>query len=250
MAGFDSPIPHLFAHRGGNASGAKRENNIRAFESAAKLGYQFIETDVIATKDGQAITYHGSANLITKLIYGLEIRRKVQKLTYAQVKNRIKLGGESVPKFSEVLSRFKEQNFCIDVKTAEAVQPLVQAIKEVGAENRIIITSFSKRRSIKANTLLYGEDFSRACLCVYSLKGYVINIFPRLTLLRLKKQGFGYIHVPYRCITKRMLEEARRHDIKIYAWTVNQEEEMKKLLAWRIDGIISDEAELLMKISK
>lgn len=250
MASFNNPTPHLFVHRGGNAAGTKRENTLPAFQSAVKLGYKFLETDVIVTKDKQVITYHGSANFIMKFIFGLEVRRKVQESTYGQIRASIKLGGEAVPKLKDVLSEFKNQCFCIDVKTDEAVRPLVRVIKASKAERRIIITSFSKKRAIMANRLLYGENFSGACLCVYRLKGYFINIFPRRTLTRLKKEGFGYIHIPYRCISKKLLKEAKRQDIKVYAWTVNKKEKIKELLSLGIDGIISDEAELLIKTAK
>ena len=236
----------MFAHRGGNAAGSKLENTLQAFESAVKLGYKFIETDVIVTKDRHVINYHGSANILTKLIFGLEIRRKVQKLTYDQVKTNINLSGEPAPKFEDVISRFKTECFCVDIKTNEAVEPLVRLIKKQKAEHRIILTSFSKRRSVLANRLLHGDGFTGACLCVYRLKGYFINLFPRLALSRLKKQGFSYIHIPYRCITRRLLEEAKRQGVKIYAWTVNDEDAIKKLLTINVDGIISDEAKLLI----
>ena len=85
---------------------------------------------------------------------------------------------------------------------------------------------------------------------MYRLKGYFINIFPNLALSRLKTKGFGYIHIPYRCISKRLMKEAKKHDIKVYAWTVNKKEEIKELLSLGIDGIISDEAELLIKSAK
>lgn len=247
MTTFNSPTPHLFAHRGGNAAGAKIENTIKAFESSSNLGYKFLETDVIVTKDGQVINYHGSANFLTRLIFGLELRKKVQKLTYKQVQTSVNMGGQPVPKFDSVLSHFEDKCFCVDVKTKEAVEPLVQVIKKQKAQNRVIITSFSRKRSIQANKLLRGEGFTEACLCAYSLKGYFIAVFPRLFLSGLKKQGFGYIHIPYRCITKKLMKEAKKQQIKIYAWTVNDEKQIKKLLSWGVDGIISDETKLLLR---
>jgi len=249
MAGFNSPTPHLFAHRGGNAAGG-HENTISAFEAAVKLGYKFLETDVIATKDSQVVTYHGSANLIMKLIFGLEIRRKVQQLSYEQFNDRIDIGGEAVPKLQDVLSRFKEQSFCIDVKTDQAVEPLVELIKRHNAKSRVVITSFKKRRSIRASKLLHGDSFTDACLCVYRIQGLMISFFPTIAIARLKKQGFGYIHIPYKCVTKRLLKEAKRQNFIVYAWTVNKEDEINKLLSWKIDGIISDEAELLVNLNK
>jgi glycerophosphoryl diester phosphodiesterase len=250
MTGFDSPTPHLFAHRGGNGAGSTQENTMAAFQSAANLGFRFLETDVIATKDNEAITYHGSANLFMKTLFGLEIRRNVQKMTYAQARKSINLGEEPVPKFSEVLSKFKRQNFCIDVKTNEAVKPLVEIIKRQKAEKRVVITSFSKSRSVRANRLLYGENFRTACLCVYRTKGTIISIFPGLILPRMKKQGFGYIHIPYRCITRKLLKEAKKQNFKIYAWTVNDQSKMEELLSMGVDGIISDEVKLLIKTAK
>ncbi|HEX5798212.1 MAG TPA: glycerophosphodiester phosphodiesterase family protein, partial [Candidatus Saccharimonadales bacterium] len=180
MAGFDSPTPHLFAHRGGSGAGSARENTMAAFQAAVKLGFKFIETDVIVTRDNHVITYHGSANFFMKIIFGLEIRRNVQKMNYSKIQKNITLGGESIPEFSEVLSKFKGQNFCIDIKTNEAVKPLVEIIKKQKAEKRIVITSFSKNRSIRANRLLHGEDFKTACLCVYRIKGTIISMFPGL----------------------------------------------------------------------
>ncbi len=250
MTNFNSPIPHLFAHRGGNAAGKKNENTLSAFQAAVDLGCNFLETDVIATKDNQAITYHGSANFIMKLIFDLEIRRKIQKLTHSQVKSTVKPGGKNIPKFEDVLLKFKKQSFCVDIKTDEAIRPFVEAVKKTKAKDRIIITSFSKKRSIRANKLLYGEDFDKACLCVYRTKGRFLSIFPGTVISRLKRQGFGYIHIPYRCVTKKLIKEAKKQNFKLYAWTVNKEDEMKKLLSWKIDGIISDEIEILIKSAK
>ncbi len=250
MGGFNSTSPHLFAHRGGNGAGINKENTLAAFKAAVNLGYDFLETDVIVTRDGQVVTYHGSANFFMKRIFGLEIRRKAQRLTYSQFKKKIKLGGEEIPRFADVLDRFGDTRFSVDVKTNQAIGPLVEVIKKSKAQERVIITSFSKKRSIRANKLLYGEGFKNACFCVYRLKGILISIFPALVLSRLKSQGFSYIHIPYRCVSKKLLQESKKRDFKIYAWTVNKEDEIKKLLSWKIDGIISDDAELLIKFKK
>lgn len=249
MASFNSPTPHLFVHRGGNAAGTDRENTLSAFQSAVNLGYEFLETDVVVTRDNQVINYHGSANLFMKIIFGLEVRSKVQKLTYDQVKRNINPDGKNIPKFEDLLLSFKNKCFCVDVKTDEAVEPLVDIIKRNNAEDRVIITSFSKKRSLRANTLIYGQA-KNACLCVYRMKGLLISLFPKLLLSRLKKQGFSYIHVPYRCITKKLVTEAKQQKVKIYAWTVNEGEKIKELLEAGIDGIISDEAEILLNSHK
>lgn len=248
MATFNSSSPHLFAHRGGNAAGRKKENTMAAFKSAVKLGCNFLETDVVVTKDKQVVTYHGSANLFMKSIFGLEIRRKIQNLNYSQVKQSIKVDDEIVPRLQEVLTVLEKQCFSIDVKTDEAVEPLVEVIRKHKAQDRVIITSFSKRRSERANRLLYGENFKGASLCVYRTKGWFMGIFPSLVLSRLKKRGFSYVQIPYRCVTEKLLKVAKEKKVKIYAWTVNDKDKIDELLLMRVDGLISDETKILAEI--
>lgn len=52
--------PIAIAHRFGNGAGPNTENTILALESAIRLGYTYVETDTVATKDGVALVFHGS----------------------------------------------------------------------------------------------------------------------------------------------------------------------------------------------
>lgn len=249
MSYFDNPTPHLFAHRGGNGAGKIKENTLAAFDSAVKLGYKFLETDVIVTKDDTVIAYHGAQNSFMKSIYGLEVRSKVQKLTYKQANQRISRDGNPIPKFKELLKKFDKIAFCVDVKTDEVVEPLVALIKELNAEKRVVITSFSMKRTERANRLLYGDKFDRACLCIYRTKGRMISLFPKTALKYLKSSGFSYLHIPHICVNKRLINVASKLDFKLYAWTVNEKDRMKKLIDDGIAGIISDESALLLEVA-
>ena len=62
-----------------------KENTKAAFSSAAELGYNLFETDIIKTKDNQVITYHGAQNRLARMINGLELRSAMQQLTYKEV---------------------------------------------------------------------------------------------------------------------------------------------------------------------
>jgi glycerophosphoryl diester phosphodiesterase len=41
-------------------------------------------------------------------------------------------------------------------------------------------------------------------------------------------------------VTPELIEAARRADLKVVAWTVNEPEEMRALIASGVDGIITD----------
>ena len=56
MHKFLEPLPRIVAHRGDSAFFP--ENTIPAFQSAAELGVDVIETDVHLTKDGKIVIWH------------------------------------------------------------------------------------------------------------------------------------------------------------------------------------------------
>lgn len=240
--------PHLFAHRGGNAAGQLKENSKRAFNSAVSLGYRFLETDVILTKDGKVICYHGAHNWYTKRQSGLELRRKIQKLTYKEI-NADLAAGEKVPLLEDILSSFPKACFSVDVKTKEVVEPAVEVLRRLKAENRVIITSFSLRRTLKANKLLRGRE-RQASLCLTRLS---IKLIPPVVFIFIpfaRYMGISYFQISYKRITKKLIDLAHKNNIRVYAWTVNDEESITRLLNLGLDGIMSDESKLLLKTAK
>ena len=52
----DHPGPIAFAHRGDSLEAP--ENTHVTFENARRLGYRYIETDVVATRDGILLAFH------------------------------------------------------------------------------------------------------------------------------------------------------------------------------------------------
>jgi len=245
----DTKKPHLFAHRGGNAAGAGKENSKRAFNSAVRLGYKFLETDVILTRDNQVICYHGAHNWYTKHKSGLELRGKLQQLTYKQIQAKNLLDGAKVPLLEDVLTSFPNQLFSIDVKTKETVRPLVDLLKRLEVEDRVIITSFSLLRTLKANRLLRGNN-KQASLCLSRASGKIIRPLNRIFLHAVSLLGVSYLQVSYKRISKSLVELSHKNGIYVYAWTVNDEENIRRLLSLGVDGIMSDEAKLLLETAK
>lgn len=213
------------------------------------MGYKFIETDVIVTRDNVVVCYHGAHNWYTKRHNGLEIRRKVQKLTYRQVRAKKLPDGQEIPKLEDILNTYPKVLFSIDVKTKEAVVPLVRLIKKLGAEDRVIITSFSLYRTLKANQLLRGHD-RQASLCLSRVSAKAISPINSLFIRYMKLLGVRYLQVSYTRISRRLVKLAHKNDIYIYAWTVNKPKAMRKMVKLGVDGIMSDEAELLLKTVK
>jgi glycerophosphoryl diester phosphodiesterase len=67
---------------------------------------------------------------------------------------------------------------------------------------------------------------------------------------RMVKAAGGAIWSPnYNDLTRETLKEAQSLGVKVVVWTVNQEPEMRRLIEWGVDGVISDRPDLLRKVA-
>ncbi|MBI5357431.1 hypothetical protein HZB74_01130 [Candidatus Saccharibacteria bacterium] len=238
--------PHLIAHRGGNLAG---ENSKKAFRGAVSLGFSFLETDVILTKDGRLISYHGSKNSYMRKKSGLEKRGLLQKLSLAEINDLLFKNQGEVPLMEDVLNTFPECFFSIDAKTSEVVEPLAELINRTNSSHRVSLGSFSLRRSVKLAKLIKSKDEKATGLCLYRVQAYPAMVFAPIVFSFLRKKGIRVVHIPYKCVNKRILKIAHSQKILIYAWSVNEEDEIKRLISIGTDGIISDDIKLLKKLT-
>lgn len=70
------------------------------------------------------------------------------------------------------------------------------------------------------------------------------------SLPRTIKAAGGAVWSPdYRDLTHERLREAQGVGLKVVVWTVNTEADMRRLIAWGVDGIISDYPDVLMRVA-
>jgi glycerophosphoryl diester phosphodiesterase len=122
-----------------------------AFMEAIALGISHVETDVHASSDGMAIISHDDT---LDRVAGRPER--VADLTAEELAT-VPLGmGQTLPSLREALDAFPDTRFNIDIKSADAVIPTVQAVRDTRARDRVLLTSFSERRRRAAVELLPG----------------------------------------------------------------------------------------------
>ena len=155
---FSTRTPIAIAHRGGDAAGHAKRNTMAAFASAYKLGYKYMETDVVRTSDGKVIISHGAKTFIEAKLRGTFPFYILQNKTYEQIQKELAIDGEPIPLLEEVLSSFPDVKFFIDAKTDEVVEPLTELITKAQAVDRVAIGSFSYKRIKKVAELMGGWD--------------------------------------------------------------------------------------------
>lgn len=240
---FSSPTPRVFAHRG-LATDAP-ENTLAAFADALTAGADYLESDVRATRDGVAVLTHDP-----------DLRRLTGRSTQlaaltTQELAGVDLQGHRVPTLRAALERFPAARFNLDLKSADAVQPAVRAILEADAVDRVLVSSFSERRRSSAVHALPGVATSASSRIVALALAALRNGLPR-TAARLLN-GVHAVQVPeashgVRVVTPRTVAGFQRAGVEVHVWTINTAPAMRRLLAWGVDGIVTDRADIAVSV--
>jgi glycerophosphoryl diester phosphodiesterase len=236
----DWPAPIPFAHRGG-ASEAP-ENTMPAFEHAVRLGYRYIETDVHATSDGVLLAFHD--DFLDRVTDG---HGRIDALP-SSVVHKAKIDGrEPIPLLEDLLGTFPEVRVNIDPKHDGAVSALVEVLRRCDAVDRVCVGAFSDRRLSRVRALLGPK------VCT--------SLGPRnIAKLRGASYGLPVGRLPSPCaqvptgtrgvtlVDKRFVTAAHARGIKVHVWTIDDRDEMIRLLDLGVDGIMTDRPAVLREV--
>ena len=239
-AGFlDLPTPHAFAHRGG--AGHFPENSWRAFEHAVSLGYPYLETDAHATSDGVLVAFHDKT-----LDRVTDRPGVIAALPAAEVAAARIAGTDPIPLLADLLGAWPWLRFNIDVKDAPAARPLADLIRKMAAWDRVCITSFSAARLRAARRLLDRP----VCMATSPAGAVALRAGLPAGLLgpRFARRWTRCAQLPVRMATAPVIARAHAAGLQVHVWTVNDREQMAALLDLGVDGIMTDNTELLREV--
>ena len=236
----------ILAHRGSTETGAQ-ENTLAAFQAAVDSGVVYLETDVQATKDGIAVLFHDRVvAAASKSVY------LMRDFNYDEVDRYLSgINGLRLPKLEDALQKFPNTRYNLDLKTKEAVVPTVALIRELGCENRVLVSSFSGRRRRKAIKSLPGVATSPNALLV--LRIWIATKFGKSVLLWHLLKDIDVLQIPTRIFfvrfdSKSFIDTIHHYGVEIHYWTINDVAEAKRLKALGADGIVTDASKLMMSV--
>ena len=224
----------VIAHRG--ASGHAPENTLAAFKRAVALGATFIETDLHLSRDAHFVAIHDDT--VNRTTNG---QGKVHDLTLADLR-RLDAGswfgsefaGERIPTLEEILEFSKRNDvvFYLELKPSGAwggEHALISALRESGEIARTVVISFdagiiAALRKVEP-TLMTGLLFD----------GQIDQ-----PLERAVEVGARQLAVRGDLVTPALIANARKKDLQVVCWTVNQPAHMRMLIEAGVDGIMSD----------
>ena len=266
---FAQTKPEINGHRG--CRGLMPENTIPAFLKAVDVGATYLELDVVISQDNQVVISHEPyMNYVTCLdSHGNPIPKEQQtqyniyRMTIDQIRmfdcgslpnpnfpeqEKMKV---TKPLFSEMIdaveSHVKQQglepvSYNIEIKCspegdhvfhpepARIIDLVLTVVKDKGIEDRCLIQSFDVRPLQYLHSI---QPDMRTGLLIQNARTMKQN---------LKKLGYTPTHYnPYHLlVTRKLLKKLHKRGIQLYAWTVNKEKDIRKMLDLGVDGIITD----------
>ncbi len=248
------------AHRGRSAY--TPENSFQAFKDAHGLGVDFLETDAHLTKDEQVVLFHdatldrtteGTGRLVDYTLAELEefdmgYRFQPENLEGTD-EYPFRGQGIQIQTLERILTAFPDVRVNIDLKDPfEALpQAVFEVLKACDATQRVVVGSFRQKQIKKFREIAPGVVTSAGPFEV--LKFYLGHKLGRLSHDPRPYLAFQIpIKIgPLHFTTPKTIQEAHERGIGVHVWTVNDPIEMRQLLNWGVDGIFTDDPELLLK---
>ncbi len=208
-------LPLLLGHRGARASSSVPENTPASFDLALEQGCDGFEFDVRLTGGGRAVVCHDPS------VDGIEVARaEANQLTH-------------LPLLEEVLERYGQRAFLdIELKVAGLESRMLNSLREYRMEEDYVVSSFLSEvvMELKARS----QKIQTGIICD-----------KRGQLAGWRETNAEYVIPHYSLVTLKLVKEAHSAGRKLFTWTVNDRKEMLRLADWGVDGIISDDTELL-----
>ncbi|MDO5633479.1 MAG: glycerophosphodiester phosphodiesterase [Micrococcus sp.] len=246
--------PIGFAHRGADVT---RENTLAAFTHAVNAGFSHLELDVRTTADGVLVCFHDET--LDRVSTGTG---PLSALTWAQLVP-VRVGGEPLLRFADLLTTFPEVRFNVDLKDAAAVPAMLDVLTEHDAWDRVLIAAFQDsrravlRRELRRRGLSHRATGPRRLATSPGMAAMAafVTLGP-LGLTRWLRRAAAQIdclQVPVNygripVVTPGFVRRAHAARLPVHVWVIDDAAEMERLLDLGVDGIMTDRADVLAEV--
>ena len=255
-----SSRPLVFAHRGGAA--LRPENTIAAFDHGLALGADGLELDVHLSRDGVVVVHHDDTLDRTTSAHGPLSARTADELAQVDAGYRFTPDSRAstplypfrgqeigVPRLRAVLERYPSARVIIELKTpdAELAHRTIDDVRAARALDRVILGSFHWRA---LNAARRYEPRIPTGAASEETRWALYRSRVRWPLGRTKYREF---QVPERSgatliVTPQFIAHAHRAGLPVRIWTVDDRDDMVRLLGWGADSVISDRPDIAVPV--
>jgi glycerophosphoryl diester phosphodiesterase len=252
---FFGDTPQVFAHRGGCDLGP--ENTIAAFDIGVSTGADGLELDVHLSADNVVVVHHDKTLDRTTNGKGPVAARTADELARVDAGYWFRREGEypfrgrgiGVPTLREVLARYRGVPTIIEIKvyTPAMGRAVADEIRRGGAVDYACVAGYGLASATAARAALPGVAASA------SQPEVRLAVYRSWFRWPVRHGAYQTYQVPEwaeaaRIVSRRFIRDAHAAGFKVQVWTVDEEADMRRLLEWGVDGLISNRPDLAVRV--
>ena len=266
---YDSAVAIVYAHRGGAA--LRPENTVLAFDHGLALGADGLEFDVHLSRDGVVVIHHDTALDRTTNGRGPLAALTADELSSLDAGHRFAMpsppdarapssrqpshpyrglcGG--VPRLDAVLRRYPSVPLIIELKVnePELAYRTIDAVRAADAVHHVALGSFGTR------VLRAARAYEPAISTGSSREETRLALYRSWVRWPVRRPPYREYQVPEvagttRVVSPRFVKYAHDAGLAVKVWTVDDEADMRRLLDWGVDAIISDRPDVAVQVVK
>ena len=235
-----SNLPLIIAHRG--ASNIAPENTLLAFQKAIDLKADLIEFDLQETKDNHLVVTHDEELSRLTGFKGL-----VRNLTLKELKKLDFGDGESIPTLDELIevTRGKIGLNC-EIKVSGIAEKTIEIMRRYDIIDSTIISSFLHDELLIVQKI---EPKIRIASLEPTPNSNTMDWPGKQRMIQFCiDNNFYSINPLAMMVDKQFVDYAHEFNIKVFPWTVDIKIMIKKLVRFGVDGIITNDVEIVRDI--
>jgi glycerophosphoryl diester phosphodiesterase len=255
------PRPWVIAHQGGD--GLWPSNTLYAMERAAAMGVDVLEMDIHSTADGVLVVMHDAT--VDRTTDG---QGPINGFTLAELKlldagydwptlegsdgdtHPYRGQGITVPALEEIFTAFPGWRMNIEIKQVDPpiAEPFCRLIRQHGLEDQVLVGSFHQEamdafRNACPEVATSGTESEIRPFFILNTIFLGLLYTPPANAFQVPEYS-GSLHV----LTRGFVNGAHGRGVEVHAWTINEVDDMERLLDLGVDGIITDYPDRLLTL--
>ena len=236
--------------------GEAPENTLTSFQRALADGAKFVELDVRGTKDGEVVIIHDATLGRTTNGRGRVSRASLKELKALDASYWFSLDGGlsypwrgkriEIPTLEELFCNLAQLKVIIEIKQASPpiVKKVIETVRQACKEEQVLLATEKDqimkeiRGELQTADLPIATGFSYgevAAFMGWQAGGKRNNYIPPGQAFQIPSEYNGMT-----LVSEQTLKAAHELGIEMFVWTVNDREQMRRLLDLGVDGIITD----------
>ncbi len=224
-------MPLVIAHRGDSSTSL--ENSPEAIHRALSYPADMIELDIRKSRDNLLYVMHDKTTSRTG-----DRAVDIERATSEEI-GRVKLkNGERIPTLTDVIKIVSgKAGLNLEVKSEGAGLATAEYLASSDYAGYVLISSFLENEIVSIRRMLPQVAVA-----------LIFDVFTVRDVFSYAEKGYSIISLRKMTVSENLIDACHERGIDVYAWTIDDEKEMRKFISWGVDGIYTNKPGVLKQL--